>query len=274
MARILVVDDEPDVRELFNITLKMAGHTTETAKDGVEAVERLSNNDIPDLILLDLMMPRLDGFGFLTHIREKMDTQPVRVLVATAKVLEDSDQQKLDPWPVVGVLNKGELDIAAMVTIVSNALGKEPMKPAGPAAPQEEKPTGAEVVQPDQPAAPPPAASQRAEPVQPAPQPAPSAPSTPAQPSPSSSPPPQTAPQSSPSAPAVAPPVAPVQSTSLPPASSGSDAKPATTGSDHKAENTVTPGSPKDQPQQTPPETIPAEPNPAAKEAGEPVKKE
>jgi two-component system response regulator MprA len=129
VARILVVDDEPDVRELFNITLKMAGHVTETAKDGMEAVERLQA-DLPDLILLDLMMPRLDGFGLLTHIREKMDTKPVRVLVATAKVLEEADNEKLSPWPVVGVLNKGELDIAAMVGIVSTALSTDPLKKA------------------------------------------------------------------------------------------------------------------------------------------------
>lgn len=127
MARILIVDDEPDVRELFNITLKMAGHVTETAKDGMEALDFL-NGDLPDLILLDLMMPRLDGFGLLTHIREKMVAKPVRVLVATAKVLEDSDNQRLANWPVVGVLNKGELDISAMVIVISTALKKEPLK--------------------------------------------------------------------------------------------------------------------------------------------------
>ncbi len=130
MARILVVDDEPDVRELFNITLKMAGHTTDTAKDGLEAVDRLAK-DIPDLILLDLMMPHLDGFGLLDHIRKQMDSKPVRVLVATAKVLEDSDREKLSTWPVVGVLNKGELDIGAMVGIISTALSKNPLKNGG-----------------------------------------------------------------------------------------------------------------------------------------------
>jgi CheY-like chemotaxis protein len=127
VARILVVDDEPDVRELFNITLKMAGHTTETAKDGVDAVTKLEN-EIPDLVLLDLMMPRLDGFGLLTHIRSKMDTKPMRVLVATAKVLEELDKDALATWPVVGVLNKGELDIGRMVTIVSDALGTNPLR--------------------------------------------------------------------------------------------------------------------------------------------------
>lgn len=127
MANILVVDDEPDVRELFNITLTMAGHSTDTAKDGMEAVDKLAK-DIPDLILLDLMMPRLDGFGLLSHIRKNMDTKPIRVLVATAKVLEEADQQQLGSWPVVGVLNKGELDIGQMVSIVSTALSRNPMK--------------------------------------------------------------------------------------------------------------------------------------------------
>jgi CheY-like chemotaxis protein len=127
VARILVVDDEPDVRELFNITLKMAGHVTDTAKDGLEAIEKLEN-DIPDLVLLDLMMPNLDGFGLLSRLRQEMQNKPLRVLVATAKTLEESDQEKLEDWPVVGVLNKGELDIGQMVVIVSSALTKNPAK--------------------------------------------------------------------------------------------------------------------------------------------------
>jgi CheY-like chemotaxis protein len=155
VARILVVDDEPDVRELFNITLKMAGHTTETAKDGLEAWERLQTGEnMPELLLLDLMMPRLDGFGLLTRIREGMDTKPIRVLVATAKVLEDADNQRLGSWPVVGVLNKGELDISAMVTIISTALSKEPLKPKSDGdAPKEEAKPAAEGSKPGEQAA-------------------------------------------------------------------------------------------------------------------------
>ncbi len=138
MARILVVDDEPDVRELFNITLKMAGHVTETAQDGLEAVDKLAQG-MPDLILLDLMMPRMDGFGFLNHIRNELDGKPVRVLVATAKVLEEADHARLSDWPVVGVLNKGELDIGRMVIVVSSALGRDAHRPKGRDEAQEGK---------------------------------------------------------------------------------------------------------------------------------------
>ncbi len=177
MARILVVDDEPDVRELFNITLKMAGHTTETAKDGLEAVDRLQG-DIPDLILLDLMMPRMDGFGLLTHIREKMDTRPVRVLVATAKVLEEADHSRLGSWPVVGVLNKGELDISAMVNIVRTALSKEALKPAASAEQPKESPAPPTV----QPSPAPPAETPVAPPTPPPPAPSAAPASGPASP--------------------------------------------------------------------------------------------
>ena len=132
MPNILIVDDEPDVRELFNITLSMAGHATTTVRDGLEAVEHLKANN-PDLLVLDLMMPRLDGFGVLNLLRTEMARRPMRVLIATAKTLEEADQEKLTGWPIVGVLNKGQLDISRMVTVVSAALSREAMNPNPPA---------------------------------------------------------------------------------------------------------------------------------------------
>lgn len=128
MAQILVVDDEPDVRELFNIMLRMAGHKTETASNGREAVDKLRIAQ-PDLVLLDLMMPHMDGFQLLAHLRAEQPTLPLRVLVATARVLGEDDRRKLADWPVVGVLNKGELDIGQMVGLVSDALGRNPLQP-------------------------------------------------------------------------------------------------------------------------------------------------
>ena len=115
----------------------------------MEAVEKLTGVS-PDLIVLDLMMPRLDGFGLLAHIRGKLTAKPLRVLVATAKVLEESDQEKLSSWPVVGVLNKGELDIAQMVTLVGNALKQDPVAPPADTSAEKpaEKPAATPVVTP------------------------------------------------------------------------------------------------------------------------------
>jgi len=124
VGRVLVVDDEPDVRELFNITLKMAGFVTATAGDGLEAMNHIEK-DPPDLVLLDLMMPRLDGFGVLARIRELAPAPALRVLVATAKLLDDNDMAKLASWPVVGVLRKSEFDLMEVVNHVREALARE-----------------------------------------------------------------------------------------------------------------------------------------------------
>jgi CheY-like chemotaxis protein len=203
VARILVVDDERDVRELFNITLKMAGHTTETAKDGVEAVDKLAD-PLPDLILLDLMMPHMDGFAFLAHLRAQLEDRPLRVLVATAKVLEEDDQRQLNAWPVVGVLSKAELDIAQMVNVVGRALAKDPHRKNGRAKPAHRPEKPARQAAPGQESATPPTGPAKPEPAAPpekerqaALAASPSPPSPPpekaARPAPSESPPPKRA---------------------------------------------------------------------------------
>lgn len=153
MAHILIVDDETDVRELFNITAKMAGHITNTAADGLEALHQLERLR-PDLVLLDLMMPRLDGFGFLARVRTEMPDEPLRVLVATAKVLDDEDRSALRHWPVVGILNKGDLDVGQMMMLVRQALAKDPQKPA-PQKPDAQPPAPGKVTAPPAAEAPP-----------------------------------------------------------------------------------------------------------------------
>lgn len=124
-AYILIVDDEPDVRELFKITLGYAGYRINVAKDGLEAIGSIEE-ERPELIVLDLMMPHLDGFGVLSNLRENRSNgdESLKVIVATAKSLDDKDMAALSDWPVVGVLNKGELDIAKMVIDVRAALGQ------------------------------------------------------------------------------------------------------------------------------------------------------
>ena len=127
---ILVVDDEPDVRELFKITLNMAGYRTAVASDGLQALDEIAKES-PELIVLDLMMPHLDGFGVLDRLREEREEHangPLKVLVATAKTLDDGDKEHLNSWPVVGVLNKGELDLSKMVHDVKSLLSDKPAK--------------------------------------------------------------------------------------------------------------------------------------------------
>jgi len=76
---ILIVDDDDDIRELLFDRLEFMGHQVLTARNGVEGLERIEA-DHPDLVMLDIQMPELDGFGVLEGIREKgLDTTVVMI---------------------------------------------------------------------------------------------------------------------------------------------------------------------------------------------------
>ncbi|MDX6314100.1 MAG: two-component system, OmpR family, response regulator MprA [Streptomyces sp.] len=80
-ARILIVDDEPAVREALARSLEFEGYEVDTAKDGMDALHQLETEH-PDLILLDVMMPVLDGLAAARRIRAKGDTVPILMLTA------------------------------------------------------------------------------------------------------------------------------------------------------------------------------------------------
>ena len=79
--RILVVDDEPAVREALRRALQLEGYDVELAGDGVEALERLAANGV-DAVLLDVMMPRLDGLETCRRLRRDGNALPVLMLTA------------------------------------------------------------------------------------------------------------------------------------------------------------------------------------------------
>jgi diguanylate cyclase (GGDEF)-like protein len=81
---ILIVDDEPHIRRILGFLLDQRGYVTSQAADGVEAVEA-ARRDRPDLILLDLMMPRMDGFEVCEALRSDFSTAQIPVIMLTAK---------------------------------------------------------------------------------------------------------------------------------------------------------------------------------------------
>jgi DNA-binding NtrC family response regulator len=85
MPRVLIVDDEAGLRAAVARTLKAEGYETAEARDGVEAVSLLQRGGI-DAVLLDLQMPRLDGFGVLDALRTERGAPPVIVLTAHASL--------------------------------------------------------------------------------------------------------------------------------------------------------------------------------------------
>jgi len=80
-ARLLVVDDEPNIRELLSASLRYAGFEVATAADGQQALV-LADSFRPDLLVLDVMMPGLDGFGVVRRLRESGRHTPVLFLTA------------------------------------------------------------------------------------------------------------------------------------------------------------------------------------------------
>jgi len=91
----LVVDDSPTARDLIVRTLRDLGHRVASAENGREALERIAQQ-VPDFIILDLMMPEMDGFEFLTRLREKGEYRSIPVIVVTAKELTAEDRAQLE----------------------------------------------------------------------------------------------------------------------------------------------------------------------------------
>ena len=91
--KILTVDVEPDVRRLIEIKLKKAGFEVITAVDGEEGVEKAKAEN-PDLVLMDVMMPKMDGYTAVEKIKTEMDPAPL-VMMLTAKGTEDDVMQGL-----------------------------------------------------------------------------------------------------------------------------------------------------------------------------------
>ncbi len=81
MARVLVVDDEPDILLLHRLNLEAAGHEVLLAADGMTALERIAA-DAPGAVVLDVMMPVLDGWGVLERLASMPDPPPVLVVSA------------------------------------------------------------------------------------------------------------------------------------------------------------------------------------------------
>ncbi|MFQ5948636.1 MAG: response regulator transcription factor, partial [Acidimicrobiia bacterium] len=82
--RILVVDDDPDIAQFVRVNLVLEGYRVEAASDGKEALEK-ALADPPDLILLDVMMPELDGLSLLRILLTNPSTANVAVILLTAK---------------------------------------------------------------------------------------------------------------------------------------------------------------------------------------------
>jgi CheY-like chemotaxis protein len=106
--RALVVDDIAENRKTLRRALENEGWSVCEAEHGQMALEKMTD-PLPSLILLDLMMPVMDGFEFVMEMRKVEAWRGIPIVVVTAKDITDDDRQRLN-GDVVGLIQKGGLD--------------------------------------------------------------------------------------------------------------------------------------------------------------------
>lgn len=95
MVKILVAEDERDIRELIAFTLRFAGFEVDLVTNGVEAVEQ-APQIVPDLILMDVRMPRMTGYQACEALKENPLTKDIPVIFLSAKGQESEIQEGLE----------------------------------------------------------------------------------------------------------------------------------------------------------------------------------
>ncbi len=118
MKKILVVDDEVNIRELYRDELAEEGYKVELAENGVQALAKFESFK-PDLVTLDVMMPGMDGIEVLKRIREKNTSVPVLLLTAFGEFKQDFSTWASDAYIVKSA------DVSELKQTVRELLGSK-----------------------------------------------------------------------------------------------------------------------------------------------------
>jgi two-component system chemotaxis sensor kinase CheA len=113
---VLVVEDSLTTRELMKNIIKSAGYNVDDASDGVEALNKIADND-PDLIVTDIEMPRMDGFEMTERIKKDPDLQDIPVIIVTSMFLDEDRKRGLE----VGAdayIRKGDFDQSKLIDTI------------------------------------------------------------------------------------------------------------------------------------------------------------
>ena len=121
LPRVLIVDDEPDILLLLRIDLEAEGYETLLAADGETAIKRILE-ERPDVVLLDVMMPVVDGWGVLRRLRDNRAW--TRVIVLSAKTNENDVVKALDLGAIEYITKP--FDPAALLLTVEHVLDSSP----------------------------------------------------------------------------------------------------------------------------------------------------
>jgi signal transduction histidine kinase/CheY-like chemotaxis protein len=121
---VLIVDDDPGILDLHSRLVTQTGYQAVTARNGREALEYIEHTH-PDLILLDLMMPVLDGFAVIEALQARETTRNIPVIVLTARLLSEADLERCNRG-VSAILSKGVFSAPETLSHIESVLTRQP----------------------------------------------------------------------------------------------------------------------------------------------------
>lgn len=127
LGRVLVVDDDEVIRQLIAVNLTLEGFDVATAVDGQDCLDKVTAI-APQVITLDVMMPRLDGWVTAVELRKNPETSHIKVVLITARAQED-DKQRGHQIGVDAYLTK-PFDPGEMIRVVRELAGEPPGQPS------------------------------------------------------------------------------------------------------------------------------------------------
>lgn len=122
-STVLIVDDDPGILDMHRRLVEQGGYRALTARNGLEALEVLERTR-PDLILLDLMMPEMDGFAVLDALREREGLRDIPVIILTGRVLSEADLERCNRG-VAAILGKGLFSADETINHIELALARQ-----------------------------------------------------------------------------------------------------------------------------------------------------
>lgn len=115
MSKIMIADDEADLREMLDILMKKEGYDTEMAEDGVDFLKKIDSFN-PDIVILDVMMPGLTTIEILEKLKEKQ-SKPKIILVTVVRFTEEEKKSLYEAANVVGYIKK-PFDVDVLINSV------------------------------------------------------------------------------------------------------------------------------------------------------------
>ena len=152
MSKIMVVEDDASLREIYSIRITAEGYEVVSAGDGEEALA-VAVREKPDLILSDVMMPKISGFDMLDILRSTPETANIKVIMMTA-LSADDQRQRGERLGANRYLVKSQVGIEDVVNAIHEELGDKPVAAPAPAAPATPAPEATPAPAPETPPAP------------------------------------------------------------------------------------------------------------------------